>query len=102
MKIRSGQSNKFQFVELLKYTTIGCPLSTRCDILFSVVEKEEPMDYTHDDQNWNRLTYKEKNHQLFLKQKAVLDKFMERGAISKAQHDKSLHDLTEKMGEKEK
>ena len=39
---------------------------------------------------------------LFLKQKAVLDKFMERGAISKAQHDKSLHDLTEKMGEKEK
>ena len=29
------------------------------------------MDFTHDDQNWNRLTYKEKNHQLFLKQKAV-------------------------------
>ena len=27
---------------------------------------------------------------------------LERGAISKAQHDKSLHDLTEKMGEKEK
>ena len=27
---------------------------------------------------------------------------MERGAISKAQHDKSLHDLMEKMGEKER
>ena len=65
-------------------------------------KKEEPMDFTHDDQNWNKLTYKEKNHQLFLKQKAVLDKFMERGAISKAQHDKSLHDLMEKKGEKER
>ena len=95
-------ASKFRFVELLKYATVGFPLSTHCDILFSVVEKEEPMDFTHDDQNWNRLTYKENNHQLFLKQKAVLDKFMERGAISKAQHDKSLHDLMEKMGEKER
>ena len=60
------------------------------------------MDFTHDDQNWNRLAYEEKKHLLFLKQKAVLDKFMERGAISKAQHDKSLHDLMEKMGEKER
>ena len=59
------------------------------------------MDFTHDD-HWNRLTCKEKNHQLFLKQQAVLDKFMERGAISKAQHDKSLHDLMEKMGERER
>ena len=34
-----------------------------------------------------------------LKQKDILDKFMERGAISQAQHDKSLHDLIEKMAE---
>ena len=34
-----------------------------------------------------------------LKQKDILDKFMERGEISQAQHDKSLHDLTEKMAE---
>ena len=27
-----------------------------------------------------------------------MDKFPERGAISQAQYDKSLHDLTEKMG----
>ena len=35
---------------------------------------------------------------LYLKQKALLDQFLERGAITQAQHDKSLHDLTVKMG----
>ena len=29
----------------------------------------------------------------------LLDQFMETGAISQEQHDKSLHDLIEKMGE---
>ena len=52
-----------------------------------------------ENKNWSALSYEEKNHQLFLKQKALLDGFLERGAISKAQHDKSLHDLIEKMGE---
>ena len=51
--------------------------------------------------SWSKMTYKEKQHQLFLKQKRLLDEFLEHGAISKAQHDKSLHDLTEKMGESE-
>ena len=50
---------------------------------------------------WAALSYSEKNHQLFLKQKALLDGFLEHGAISQAQHDKSLHDLIEKMGEHE-
>ena len=44
------------------------------------------------------LTYEEKNRLLFLRQKKTLDMFLERGAISQAQHDKSLHDLIEKMG----
>ncbi len=52
------------------------------------------------DNNKTALSYEEKNHQLFLRQKAMLDGFLERGAISQAQHDKSLHDLAEKMGEK--
>ena len=52
-----------------------------------------------ENNNWSALSYEEKNHQLFLKQKALLDGFLERGAISKAQHDKSLHDLSETMGE---
>ena len=47
------------------------------------------------------LRYEEKNRQLFLRQKKTLDMFLERGAISQAQHDKSLHDLIEKMGIKD-
>ena len=59
------------------------------------------MDVTIDNSAWEKLTYKEKNHQLFLREKELLDGFLEHGAISKAQHDKSLHDLAEKMGESE-
>ena len=44
------------------------------------------------------LTPDEKKRQLFKEQKKTLDLFLERGAISKEQHDKSLHDLIEKMG----
>ena len=47
---------------------------------------------------WSSLSYKEKNRELFLRQKKTLDTFLERGAISQAQHDKSLHDLIEKTG----
>ena len=46
---------------------------------------------------WSSLTYEGKNRLLFLRQKKTLDMFLERGAISQAQHDKSLHDLIEKM-----
>lgn len=47
---------------------------------------------------WENLTPEEKRKQLFLKQKKTLDLFLERNAISKAQYDKSLGDLIEKMG----
>jgi len=47
---------------------------------------------------WSSLSHEEKNKLLFIRQKNTLDKFLERGAISQAQYDKSLHDLTEKMG----
>lgn len=53
------------------------------------------------DPDWLSLTHEKKNHQLFLKQRALLDQFLEKGAISQAQYDKSLHDLIEKMGETE-
>ena len=49
--------------------------------------------------DWSALSYEEKTHQLYLRQKALLDQFLERGAITQAQHDKSLHDLTVKMRE---
>ena len=48
--------------------------------------------------DWSSLSYREKNRQLFLRQKKTLDMFLECGAISQAQHDKSLRDLIEKMG----
>ena len=44
------------------------------------------------------LSIDEKNKLLFLRQKERLDMFQEKGAISQAQYDKSLHDLIEKMG----
>ena len=40
----------------------------------------------------------EKKRQLYLRQKALLDQLLKTGAISQAQHDKSLGDLTKKMG----
>lgn len=49
---------------------------------------------------WATLTPEEKKQQLFMNQKKTLDLFLERGAISQAQYDKSLGDLREKMGVK--
>ena len=50
--------------------------------------------------DWEALTPEEKKKQLFLKQKNTLDLLLERNAISKAQYDKSLGDLIDKMGMK--
>ena len=36
--------------------------------------------------------------ELYLKQKRMLEQFLECGAISRAQYDKSLRDMKEKMG----
>ena len=47
---------------------------------------------------WEKLTPQEKKKQLFLNQKKLLDTFLEKNAISKAQYDKSLGDLRDKMG----
>ena len=47
---------------------------------------------------YSELTPEEKKIDLFLRQKHTLDLFLERNAISKAQYDKSLGDLKEKMG----
>ena len=50
------------------------------------------------DTQWGTLSSEDKKKQLFLNQKHTLDLFRERNAISKAQYDKSLHDLIQKMG----
>jgi len=57
------------------------------------------MDVSIKDEAWSAMTHEQKNHELYLKQKALLDQFLEKGAISREQHDKSLRDLTEKMHE---
>ena len=44
------------------------------------------------------LTPEEKKRNLFLEQKKTLDLFLEKGAISKAQYDKSYGDMKKKMG----
>ena len=50
------------------------------------------------DKEYSQLTAEEKKIRLYLSQKKLLDDLLERNAISKAQYDKSLGDLTEKMG----
>lgn len=47
---------------------------------------------------WEKLSPEQKKIQLYLEQKKTLEAFLEQGAISKAQFDKSLGDLTLKMG----
>ena len=59
------------------------------------------MDIKTESQDNTPLTLAEKNLFLYLKQKAMLDTFLAKGAITQAEHDKSLHDLTVKMGEVE-
>ena len=36
---------------------------------------------------WSSMTHEQKNHELFLKQKALLDQFLETGAISREQNE---------------
>ena len=50
------------------------------------------------NKDYSSLTPEEKKIDLFLRQKHTLDLFLERNAISKAQYDKSLGNLIEKMG----
>ena len=64
------------------------------------MRKRNNADANIENGDWSSLSYEEKNRLLFLRQKKTLDMFLERGAISQAQHDKSLHDLIEKMGVK--
>ena len=51
-----------------------------------------------DQMEWSALSPEDKKKQLYLQQKDLLDKFLKRNAITKAEYDKSLGDLTRKMG----
>ena len=47
---------------------------------------------------WQAMTPAEKRRQLFLNQKAVLDAFLQRHAISRAEYDRSLDVLESRLG----
>ena len=51
-----------------------------------------------EENEWAALTGEEKKRKLYEKQKTLLDTFLKQGAITQQQYDKSLGDLTEKMG----
>ena len=62
------------------------------------------MEVAHMDssnRNTDPETRREQLRQLYLSQKQTLDTFLNNGAITKAQYDKSLGDLTKKMGMEE-
>ena len=48
--------------------------------------------------SYEGLSHKEKKLKLYQSQKRLLETFLERNAISKEQYNKSLRDLTTKMG----
>ena len=60
--------------------------------------EEELHEQISKQRQWEAMSYAQKNRQLFLNQKELLDKFLERHAISQAQYDKSLGVLRVKMG----
>ena len=49
-------------------------------------------------EQWESLSPEQKKRELYLEQKQTLDTFLEHHAISRAQYEKSLGDLTVKMG----
>ena len=51
-----------------------------------------------ESQEKANLSHEEQLRNLYLDQKHTLDLFLERGAISREQYDKSLGNLTKKMG----
>ena len=51
-----------------------------------------------EQSEWEQMTPKQKKNELYRRQKDLLDTFLSNHAISQAQYDKSLGDLTEKMG----
>ena len=48
--------------------------------------------------DWEHLSPEEKKKQLFLKQKKLLQDFLDRRAISQEQFDRSFGDMMSKMG----
>lgn len=56
------------------------------------------MDFKAEPEtDWSKLSPEQKKHQLFEKQKQMLDEFLAHGAIDKLQYETSLNGLIIKM-----
>jgi hypothetical protein len=75
-------------------------MSEKTDIPFAILRLSgRGITRTPEERTENApMTAEEKKRDLYLRQKHTLDLFLEHGAISQAQYDKSLGDLTVKMG----
>ena len=60
--------------------------------------EEKLQDEATRQREWDALTYAQKNAQLFLKQKKLLEEFLSHHAITREEYEKSLSELTRKMG----
>lgn len=58
-------------------------------------------DTNMNETEYSKLSSEEKRVDLYMRQKNMLNDFLERNAISKEQYEKSLNDLTKKMGMQE-
>ncbi len=89
--------------KIIKSLTRGnhCPVLPAVLVVIPISRKgtQKMLDFKNSttEEAWDKLSYEEKNYVLYERQKALLDLFLEKNAISKVQHDKSLHDLTVKM-----
>lgn len=64
---------------------------TRPDDILSIIHIHRTVIIMEtENRQWEELNYEEKNHELFLRQKALLDEFLEHGAISQAQEQHNI------------
>ena len=80
------------------YTGGKCP-SFPCDDMQDFYRESESHEQAYQRMKSRRERMAdEKKHNLYSRQKQLLDTFLGNGAITRAQYDKSLGDLTVKMG----
>ena len=51
-----------------------------------------------EQRRWERMTPEEKRQQLFRRQKETLEAFLARNAITRAQYDRGIREMTAAMG----
>jgi hypothetical protein len=78
----------------------GTGKSSKKDSRYELEERAKDMSVHLDTEEWELLSYEEKNRRLFIKQKQLLDVLLTRHAISKYQYDEWLKYLSARAKEK--